>query len=193
MPLIEKNRRQRTMSRVMDMCLGMASGRWYDNGIGIALDQTATDARAENTLYATPILLDHDVSLDRIAVEPTQTSPSGLIYMGIYSNDRGLPGSLLLDAGTIAFTTSGAKEITISLDCKAGWYWLVWMHTHTGNRSFRSYNYIEGQAALGFASSTDTSKSLFLSAAVGTPGMPATFPVATYVQDKPPRILVRVA
>ena len=139
-------------------------------------------------------LLDHDVLLDRIAVEPTQTSPSGLIYMGIYANDRGLPGALLLDAGTIAFTTSGAKEITINnLRCKGGWFWLVWMHTHTGSRSFRSYNYIEGQAALGFASSTDTSKSLFLSAAVGTPGLPAMFPAVTYEQDKPPRILVRIA
>ena len=192
MPLINKNIRQKNMDALFRMCLGMPSSRWFDNGIGLASDQITTDAREPNRLYGVPILFDQGVTLDRIAVEPTQGSNSGLLYFGIYSNQRAAPTKLMTATQGVSFGSSVVEQpINVSLD--AGWYWLTWMHTHNTNRNFRSYNYIEGQASLGFGTSTDTDKSLFIYADVQQPGIPETFPAFQYGQDKPPRILVRTA
>ena len=195
MPLIEKNRRQKTMDRLMSQSLGYVSGRWYDNGIGVATDQITTDRRAPDVLFGVPILLTRDVLLDRIAVENTQASIGASVYMGIYRNDNGVPGALLLDAGGASMSTTGTKELSFSLKLSQGWYWLAMTHNHSGPRTFRSYNYIEGVADLGFSSARATAKSLFVQAPVGlspTP-MPRAWPAGlTYPTDRPPRILVRV-
>jgi len=194
MPLIERNRRQLTMDRVARRSLGYVTARWYDNGIGVALDTINTDNRAPDTLYAVPILLTRDVTLDRIAVEITNTSGSGLIYAGIYNNVDGIPATLAVDAGSVSMTPAGVRELTIAATLTAGWYWLSFQHTHGSNRKFRSYNYVEGQADLGFATASQTDKSLFLAVPSGGIGMPASWPAGHgYPTDRPPRILIRVA
>jgi hypothetical protein len=47
--------------------------------------------------------------------------------LGIYSSTSGIdtPGARLLDAGTVAVTSTGWKSITISQSLTAGTYWLV--------------------------------------------------------------------
>jgi hypothetical protein len=45
--------------------------------------------------------------------------------MGAYSDDDGIPGSLIFDAGTVDSTTTGIKEITTSQTLPAGRFWLA--------------------------------------------------------------------
>lgn len=50
----------------------------------------------------------------------------GVVRLGIYDTDsRGRPGNLVLDAGTVASTSTGVKTITISQSLSAGKYFLT--------------------------------------------------------------------
>lgn len=65
-------------------------------------------------LYA-PIYLSNDAHIDRIAIEVSATaSQYGNVRLGLYqSNSKGLPGSLIVDAGTVSATTVGIKQVVI--------------------------------------------------------------------------------
>ena len=62
---------------------------------------------------------------DRIAVA-VSSAGTATIRLGLWAADRatGLPGALVLDAGTVSMAGSaGLREITISLTIPSGWYW----------------------------------------------------------------------
>jgi hypothetical protein len=62
---------------------------------------------------------------DRIAVS-VSSAGTATIRLGLWAADRatGLPGALVLDAGTVSMAGSaGLREITISLTIPSGWYW----------------------------------------------------------------------
>lgn len=67
-------------------------------------------------------------TIDRIAINVTGAGTSGATYrIGIYLPDSGnpfLPGSLLLDAGTVAVDSTGFKEATVSQALDIGLYWI---------------------------------------------------------------------
>jgi hypothetical protein len=71
---------------------------------------------ANGNLHFTPAMFDRDVTVDRIACEVAGTpgSAGSLHRLGIWSDSDGAPGTLLLDAGTVATDSTGFKEITIS-------------------------------------------------------------------------------
>lgn len=54
-----------------------------------------------------------------------------------------LPGTLILDSGTIAADSTGFKDFTISQSLSPGWYWILWSTDGTG-----------GQISAGTATST---------------------------------------
>lgn len=78
-------------------------------------------------LQATPVYLPAGITIDRIGIRVTGGSGLGtLLRLGIYANTDGLPGALILDAGTVAANSVAHKEITVSQAIStAGWYWLV--------------------------------------------------------------------
>lgn len=82
----------------------------------------------EAKLVATPIWLPESVTIDRIGVNVTVGGTVGaVIRFGLYRDSGyGYPGALLVDAGTVAATTSGDKEASLSqaIDT-AGLYWMV--------------------------------------------------------------------
>ena len=66
--------------------------------------------------------------MDRIGAEVTVVGTAGaVVRLGIYDDDgSGLPGALVVDAGTIAGTVAAASTITISQAfANAGWRWLA--------------------------------------------------------------------
>lgn len=77
-----------------------------------------------NRLYALPIFVPQDSTYTGIGISVTTIGGSSA-RLGIYENLGGVPGDLLLDAGTVPTTTTGAKEISISEDLTSGWYWLT--------------------------------------------------------------------
>lgn len=64
-------------------------------------------------------------TFDRIGVEITTAVASSTVRLGIYNVVNSLPTTLVLDAGTVDSSTTGAKEITISQTLQPGLYLLL--------------------------------------------------------------------
>ena len=86
----------------------------------------ASFAFSTGELYYTPVWLPVAITADRLAINVQSGIASGTTRLGIYSStSAGVPSSLILDAGTVATTSSGVKEITISQALTPGLYWLA--------------------------------------------------------------------
>ncbi len=94
-------------------------------------------ALAANTLYGSPFLAARDITVDRILLNVTTAAAGKSIRMGIYKADGTnlYPGSLLLDAGTVATDTTGVKLITINQALTKGLYFLA--HVSDGTPSIK--------------------------------------------------------
>lgn len=85
--------------------------------------------------WAVPIRFGRSGTLDRIAIDVTGAGTAGtVIRLGIRdTNPDGLPGLLLLDAGTVSGASATQQEITISQYIpKEGLYWLTATPQNTG-------------------------------------------------------------
>ena len=73
-------------------------------------------------------------TFDRIGLLMHWTGPQAntVVRLGIYDNDDGYPGNLIVDAGTVDTSTTGLKEITISEELTPGLYWLCAAHQGAG-------------------------------------------------------------
>jgi hypothetical protein len=49
--------------------------------------------------------------------------PGAVARLGLYENNNGLPGDLIVDAGTVDASTAGAKNITVDEEIDAGIVW----------------------------------------------------------------------
>lgn len=96
-------------------------GTFYYSSLFIGGGNTAA---VRNTLYATPFYVATPTTFVSIGVVTTGTA-SALVDLGIYADAGGVPGALVLDAGTVSTATSGFKTITISKKLTPGWYWLA--------------------------------------------------------------------
>lgn len=76
-------------------------------------------------LIMRPIIIGARRSFDRIGVQVTTAAAAGgTIRLGLYSHGAGKPNALLADSGSIASTTTGAKEAVISVTLDRGIYWI---------------------------------------------------------------------
>lgn len=99
-----------------------ATGRYY-YPVGLP---SAASALTINQLMAVPLAVGRTLTLDRICVNIGAVGTAGsVVRLGLYTDRDGLPDSLLLDAGTVDSTSTGAKEKTISQILPAGWVWLA--------------------------------------------------------------------
>ena len=88
-------------------------------------NQTAVAATASRLCYL-PVEFGAPLTIDRLGVSITTAGAGSTVRLGIYASAaNGYPGALLLDAGTIDSSTTGLKEITMSLAVRAGRYWLA--------------------------------------------------------------------
>jgi hypothetical protein len=81
-----------------------------------------------NRLYAVPLRIDMPVQVDRLALNIDAAGTTGAVWrLGLYgSTSTGLPGSLLIDAGTVAATTTGQREASFTaLTLSRGLWWAV--------------------------------------------------------------------
>jgi hypothetical protein len=89
---------------------------------------TANIAITANRLYAYPLFIARNLTIDRIAMEVATAGAGGTkVRLGIYNGDGTnlYPGSLLLDAGEVAVDSTGIKTITISQALTKGLYWVA--------------------------------------------------------------------
>lgn len=98
--------------------------RWY----GLPSGYGATPARpTQGNLHAIPLRLDAVTLISSLAVNVITGQAGAVVRMGIYGDDAGQPGVRILDAGTAAATTAGAKTVSFTPQrLTPGDYWLVY-------------------------------------------------------------------
>lgn len=71
-------------------------------------------AMIQSRCYVFTIALTAAATALRLALEVTTAVAATVVRLGLYADDNGWPGNLILDAGTIDASTTGVKEIVIS-------------------------------------------------------------------------------
>jgi len=93
--------------------------------IGAPWHITSTGVPTQDSLRATPFHVAVQTNFDQIAAEVTGVIAASTVRLGVYADDgRGLPGALLLDAGTINGNSATVQAIAINLNLSPGRYWL---------------------------------------------------------------------
>lgn len=86
---------------------------------------TAAKPLTSGVLYYLPIFVAGTTTYIRISLFVTTADPGSTARLGIYEWDAGLPGALVLDAGTLSTASPGAKDIVISEELTRGYYFLA--------------------------------------------------------------------
>lgn len=73
-----------------------------------------------------PILVPDSDTFTAIAVSVSSAgNASSVLRLGIYEDDGGVPGDLVVDGGTVAADSTGDKTTSISEALSPGLYWLA--------------------------------------------------------------------
>lgn len=82
-------------------------------------------ANASGVFHAAPFWIPADTTIDRLGAEVTVIGDVGsVVRLGIYGDTGDFrPGTLTLDAGTIAGDSATVQQITVSKLLTRGWYW----------------------------------------------------------------------
>jgi hypothetical protein len=100
--------------------LPLRSGYYYPVGGAIA----STNAALNNgVLRVGPFYVPTPTSFSLIGIS-VATGADADFRLGVYRDNGGIPGALLLDAGVVSAAASGAKEVAISLALPAGLVWV---------------------------------------------------------------------
>jgi len=81
---------------------------------GWACTSTQSVSLILGALYYIPIFISETTTYIRIAINVSTAASGKLARLGIYNFAAGLPGTLILDAGTVSVGTTGSKQIVIS-------------------------------------------------------------------------------
>lgn len=88
-----------------------------------------TTVPANDILYLMPLSIGRDTLIDEIWINVNTAGSAGAVLRpAIYTDDSGLPASLVLDPGTIVTTSTGNIGITgLSTTLPRGRYWVGWV------------------------------------------------------------------
>lgn len=77
-------------------------------------------------MHCVPIYVSNPGVYDRIAIRvQANATVSSVVRLGLYADNNGVPGDLILDAGTVDASSLGAKDLTINVTLPIGWVWLT--------------------------------------------------------------------
>ena len=91
-------------------------------------EQSGTSATLNtNTMRSTPWQVVDDLNAVRLFVEHTVAGDgSAAMRLGIYADNNGTPGALIVDGGTVSMTGAAAVgEVTINVNLTPGLYWVA--------------------------------------------------------------------
>ena len=105
----------------------VAAGATHLTIPGVAITAQLTAALVANTVRYFPILVLSDCTIDQLLIAVTAASGGGTTArLGIYNASVDwVPGTLILDAGTVAVDGNGNKTIAISQALTPGRYYLA--------------------------------------------------------------------
>lgn len=150
-----------------------AGGRWYFEPSGPVTTLTLTAGR----LYAVPLDLGSAETIDRLSIDCTTAgTDASVVRLGVYADADDVPGSLLVDGGTVSTLTTGAKAVTISQAVGPGRCWLVAVAqgATTTQPTLRSVGSTTNNSAVASASNANGYVG-YLSASSVTGALPASF------------------
>lgn len=76
--------------------------------------------------YWTPFVVERAVTFDGVGVYNNVSGGSGTLFrFAIYRDTDGVPGALLLDAGTTSAHSTGQRSVVIDFDAAPGKLWLA--------------------------------------------------------------------
>jgi hypothetical protein len=149
---------------------------------------------AEDRVGFLPLFVPTTTTFDRMAIRTGGTfSGSGVVRLGIYSDSNGVPGSLVLDAGTVATSAASTTyEITISQTVAPGLYWLAFCsQTNAATNNYVSFLGGYNQFATGTAGNGTSAQAGWYEDAI-TGALPSTAAIDGIINNFP-QILMRVA
>jgi hypothetical protein len=89
-----------------------------------------------NTTNFTHFYVGKTTTFDRIGFSTGSFTSAGSVRLGIYQDENGAPGGLVLNAGAASFNASNTSYlITINQTLAPGWYWLA-LNMQSGNSGF---------------------------------------------------------
>lgn len=152
------------------------ASRWYTNGLFPPANASFTNLL--NTIRYVPFYIDQDVTITRLGINVVTAATAGnTCRIGIYSNNGSTqPNTRLVDSGTLALDSTGAKSVTgLSVALTKGLYWFAYVGSvASGTITGLGTNFIfdvKGQAsigAVGFAGFNQTYTYGALPATAGT-------------------------
>lgn len=95
-------------------------------GSAFCFGNTTDTSVSLGDMNACPIYVAADLTFTAVAMIVDTATATAVHRLGIYaSTSRGLPGTLVIDAGTVNSATTGVKTATISQPLTSGLYWCV--------------------------------------------------------------------
>lgn len=183
---------------------GFVTGRYYTQNLGATATQLATESR----LYYMLLFVPRPTRIDRIGynISTGAGDAQTQVQFGAYSNNRGVPGTLLFDAGKVTVgTATGDQMATVAQTLPQGWVWLCAVSNRNGGATgtqptFRGFA-AAANAQTFLAGDTDGDITTGVAAllndlTVGTWStyvLPSAAPAVTYANGIPPAIFVRAA
>ena len=170
--------------------LPMVASVYFATGMNFTTE--ATIAGYERPSLFIPM---RSCTLDRIGVYVTSPGAAGsVIRLGIRAWDTAtaLPGALILDAGTVAATTTGAKEATISQAVTAGTPYVL-IAVGQGAPATEPSMVAHGGRALPFADTGPSANAAPAIIGYSLGALPSTAPTWFYSSAATPRVWVRTS
>lgn len=98
------------------------TGYWHTPATGSSI---GTFTLPDGQMFAAPLAVPASTYLTGIGINVQAAGSTGaVIRLGIYADAAGEPGALVLDAGTVAATATGAVSVGIGTTVGPGTYWL---------------------------------------------------------------------
>lgn len=113
------------LSPGMEMGARMRPNTYYTANNGSTINGTPT----LNNLNAIPLFVPRSGTLAKLAINVSTLGAGSVTRLGVYSDIQdsygGMPGNLLVDAGTVDCSTVGIKEALVGIPITPGLYWLA--------------------------------------------------------------------
>lgn len=133
--------------------IGLVANRYYS----APYDTIAAAAISTNVIYLVPVYVPQRTTVTKLGFQVTTAATTGgLARLGIYRAQNGQPTELIIDAGTVATTSLGAKEITINTRLDSGTYFIAANFNIACSINFHSGNAVQRAAMYGQSSPTTT-------------------------------------
>jgi hypothetical protein len=164
-------------------------GLWYFAGANGGVHTTT--AFTDGQMGGTPLPVYRPTAFDRVGVAITGATAGSTLRTGLYADEEGLPGTLLVEFASVTLA-SGGQTIAISTDLPldAGHYWLA-LVSQGASTTFRTMTATVWPTPILSPNWTDASTAPYTASDVSA-ALPSVFPISTFGLHYP-RFIVRVA